>query len=80
MTQLPLVPSNHDTFDTLQALSQETLEALLGKRPLGRAPWWIHKGKVAVVDAASTRDSLRASLSRLADLSLSSECHGAGLA
>lgn len=54
-TILESAATGDDTFATLAMLTPEALDALLGKAPGIRAPWWIHKGKVAVTDAASSR-------------------------
>lgn len=67
----------HDTFHALSALSPEALERLLGKAPKIRAPWWIHKGKVVIADAAH---GAARRLEGLAQLSLTSDCHGPSLA
>jgi hypothetical protein len=67
----------HDTFFTLGALSPEALDRLLGKTPKLRAPWWIHKGKVVIADAAH---GAARTLGALADLAVQSDCHGPRLA
>lgn len=80
MTQ-SIATSPSDTFDALASLSPDALDVLLGRRPKVRAPWWIRKGKVILVDVASTRTQLlQSALTALAGLRLSSECHGPALA
>lgn len=69
--------SAHDTFHALATLSPDALDHLLGQRPKIRAPWWIHKGKVAIADAAN---GAAHKLASLAGLSLASDCHGPALA
>lgn len=65
-TQLDASLTGDDTFATLALLTPEALDALLGKTPAIRAPWWIHKGKVAVADAAAAK--VKATLEALASL------------
>lgn len=67
----------HDTYSALGALSPEALDRLLGKAPKIRAPWWIHKGKVVIADAAH---GAARKLDALAQLTLESDCHGPALA
>lgn len=65
-TTIDATLTGDDTYATLAMLTPEALDALLGRTPAIRAPWWIHKGKVAVVDVASSR--VKATFEALASL------------
>jgi hypothetical protein len=67
----------HDTFFALGTLGPDALDRLLGKASKARAPWWIHKGKVVIADAAH---GAARRLDALAGLALRSDCHGPALA
>ena len=81
MAALIASSSVDDTFANLSALHPDAFDALLGKRAPARAPWWIHKGKTVIADAAAARiHDLTQALAELADVRLASDCHGAALA